>query len=66
MPCAWAENVASTQTFPPTAVMTALRRHRIDSSDTGPPEEVVKYVGREMLIGGDPGDKLWHTRSQWV
>lgn len=24
MPCAWAEKVASTQTFPPTAVVTAL------------------------------------------
>lgn len=50
----------------PSAAVTAFRRHRRDGCGTGPLEEVAEYVGREMLIGGDPGDKLWHTGSQWV
>ena len=49
-----------------TVAVIAFRRHRIDDCDTGPLEEVVKYVGREMLIEGDPGEKPWHKESQWV
>lgn len=66
MPCSWEEKVGSHTLCHPTAAVTAFRRHRIDDCDKGPLEEVVKCVGREMLIEGDPGEKPWHTESQWV
>lgn len=46
-----------------TAAVAAFRSHSIDWAKG---HLVVKYVGREMLIEGDPGEKPWQAESQWV